>query len=85
MDTLVNGQGFYEVIVSNLGKVLEGNNSVKANSAYNTYVSQSKRGYGRVAGESVDMYRNGEIVKQYTGSLHREEMRQHARDMKKND
>ena len=63
-------QGFYEVIVSNLGKVLEGSNAFKANSVYNQYVGMSKRNYGRVAGESVDMYRNGEIVKQFTGSLH---------------
>ncbi len=66
-------QGFYEVIVSNLGKVLEGNNAFKANSAFNIYVGKSKRGEGRVAGESVDMYRNGEVVKQFTGSLHETE------------
>jgi hypothetical protein len=68
--TVENNQGYYEVIVSNIGKVLEGSNAFKANSAFNTYVGQSKRGYGRAAGESVTMFRNGEPVKEFTGSLH---------------
>ena len=66
-------QGFYEVIVSNIGKVLEGSNAFKANSAYHTYVKMSKNNVGRCAGESVDLYRNGEILKQFTGSLHETE------------
>lgn len=62
--------GFYEVIVSNVGKVLEGNNAFKANSAYHTYVGLSKRNEGRVAGETITLFRNGEVVKEFTGSLH---------------
>lgn len=63
----------YEVLVSNIGLVAHGDNAFNANTVYNTYVGQSKRGMGRVAGENVTMLRNGEIVKEYIGHLHRME------------
>lgn len=64
---------WYEIIVSNIGRVAQGNNAFKANSVYATYVKMSKENYGRVAGETVTMFRNGEIVKEYTGALHQVE------------
>lgn len=61
------GIGWYEVHVSNVGRVLEGRNAFKANSAYHTYVRMSERGYGRCAGEDVTLIRDGEIVKEHVG------------------
>ena len=72
---------FYEVIVSNVGKVAEGDNAFKANTVYNTYVGQSKRGYGRVAGETVALYRNGELVKEFLGSVQEAEIKENAHDV----
>ena len=56
---------FYEVIVGNIGRVHEGSDSYKAASIYNRYVDLSKEGYGRAAGETVTLLRDGEIVQEH--------------------
>ena len=63
----------YEIIVSNVGRVAEGTKAFEANSVFHHYVKASKAKYGRAAGETVTMFRNGEVVKEYTGTLHQTE------------
>lgn len=48
----------YEVVVGNIGTVHTGNNKAKANKMFNSYVRDSKSGYGRAAGEHVTMFIN---------------------------
>lgn len=59
---------FYEVIVGNIGKVHEGSSRAAALKAYNTYVRQSKSGYGRASGEQVSLWKDNEPIKEYYGS-----------------
>lgn len=60
---------FYEVIVSNVGKVHEGQAETarEARLVYLTYVDLSKSGYGRCAGESVSLWRDNELIEEYDG------------------
>jgi hypothetical protein len=59
----------YEVVVGNIGSVYSGRNGFEANKTYSTYVGQSKNGYGRAAGESVTLYKDGEITKEHWGTV----------------
>jgi len=59
----------YEVVVSNLGTVYSGDNGFIARSTYQTYAGQSKSGYGRALGESVALFKDAEIVSEFTGTL----------------
>lgn len=63
----------YEVIVGNVGVVYAGMNGFKAHVAFQEYKSLSMRGpilgTGRAVGESVTLFRDGEIVKHYAGTL----------------
>ena len=56
----------YEVIVGNVGCVYRGRNGFDARVNYNRAINRSKRGVGRDAGEPVTLFRNGDIVKEYT-------------------
>ena len=66
---LFKSQGFYEVIVGNIGKVYEGTQYKSALRTYGTYVRASKKGHGRAAGEGVTLWKDGDIVKEYSGKL----------------
>jgi hypothetical protein len=59
----------WELVVGNIGSVYQGSNGFEANSRYQTYVGQSKAGYGRAAGESVTLFRNRDLWKEYIGSI----------------
>ena len=59
----------YEVIVGNVGSVYSGNNGFTANTKFQTYAGQSKAEYGRASGEDVTLLKNGEIAKEYYGTL----------------
>ncbi len=59
--------------VGNIGCVYRGHNGFEARKAFNIYRSQSKKGYGRAAGEDVGMLRDGEPHDSYWGSLSRQE------------
>lgn len=48
----------YEVIVGNIGNVLQTNSYKEAKDTYNEYVQQSKENYGRAAGETVTLFDN---------------------------
>jgi hypothetical protein len=58
----------FEVVVGNIGTVYSGRDEAEAQKHYDEYVDQSKTGYGRAAGESVTMFRNGEIFKEHIGT-----------------
>lgn len=57
----------YEVFVGNIGSVHTGNNPVKAKQVYSIYRLQSQSGRGRTAGESVVIFRDGEIWLEFVG------------------
>lgn len=59
----------YEVRVGNIGRVYEGDSLLEANKAWGEYRRQSEENYGRAAGESVTMYRDGEPMREYFGTL----------------
>jgi hypothetical protein len=64
----------YEVIVGNIGKVHEGGDVIAAKSTFKIYKFMSQNNVGRGAGESVDFYKNGELLEQFTGALKEAEM-----------
>lgn len=61
----------FEVIVSNIGTVYSGNNYMQAMAKFSSYVKNSKANYGRAAGENVVSLHNGEIKREYVGTLTR--------------
>ena len=58
----------YEVVVGNLGTVYSGRDKKKAQIDFDEYVSMSKTGYGRVAGEPVTMFCDGEPCQNHEGA-----------------
>lgn len=58
----------WEVIVGNLGIIYRGTNGFRALYEYNSYVSLSKRYYGRAANESCTLIRDGEIHREYAAN-----------------
>jgi len=58
----------WEVVVGNVGMVYQGNDEVNARHKYDVYVDLSLSGSGRVGGEPVHLYHNGEIVAEYNFS-----------------
>ena len=63
----------YEVICGNIGTVHTGAAIRAAEIHFDEYVAQSKSEYGRAAGESVTLMRDGEIHREYIGTLERSE------------
>ena len=59
----------YEVYAGNVGCVYFGHDRKKAKIAFDTEVDNSKSGYGRVAGEAVTIFADGEIKEEYEGTL----------------
>ena len=57
------------IVVGNIGTVYTGDSIAEARRTFNTYVKQSKDNYGRAAGEDVTWSRDGEIHKEYIGTL----------------
>lgn len=58
----------YEVIVGNVGKVHDGDDEQAARTVFDSYARQSVHALNRVTGESVWLYRDGEIVDEYVGA-----------------
>jgi hypothetical protein len=58
-----------EIICGNIGSVYLGSDDEIAQEKFNEYCHQSKIGYGRAAGEDVIWMRNGDIYREFTGSL----------------
>lgn len=61
----------YEIYIGNIGTVSV-TGYTEAKRVYATYVAQSQTGYGRAAGESVIWCRDGEIYKEYIGTVDQE-------------
>ena len=59
----------YEVVVGNIGTVYSGRNGFEANKTFGAYVSQSKSNYGRASGESVVLFKDGEITREHEGTV----------------
>ena len=57
----------YQVVVGNVGTVYDGDSYNDAMHAYGDYRQQSMDGIGRAAGESVTLFNDGEIEKEYEG------------------
>ena len=55
----------YEVIVGNIGTVYRGTSFAAAQKNFATYREQSQSGYGRAAGESVTLMRDGEVIREF--------------------
>lgn len=55
----------YEVVVGNIGTVCRGLNKEATLKVYTEYVELSKNNRGRAGHQSVTMFANGEIVKEY--------------------
>jgi hypothetical protein len=58
----------YQVIVGNVGTTYDGPSRILATAGYGEYKRQSQQGYGRVAGESVTLMRDGEPMWEHAGS-----------------
>lgn len=54
----------YSVNVGNIGNI-EVSSLKEAKDTYKEYVEQSKSGYGRASGESVCIFKNGELMDEY--------------------
>lgn len=59
----------YDVVVGNIGTVYSGTDRSLALQKYHEYVAQSKSGRGRAGGESVTLFRDGEIWKEHQGTV----------------
>ena len=59
----------YQVFVSNIGNVYDGNNRRIANREFSNAVKDSKSGIGRIGGESVTLIAKEEIAKEYVGVI----------------
>lgn len=55
----------FEIVVSNIGTVYTGNDFNCATFEFQEWIAASKSGMGRVAGESVTLFSDGEILQEY--------------------
>ena len=58
----------YEVVVGNVGMVYSGSSKKEADKKFDVYVLQSIRKLGRVSGENVTMFCDGEPCHEHVGS-----------------
>lgn len=58
----------WEVVAGNVGTVYDDLSESGARATYNAYVKFSKDGEGRVGGENVTLFRDGEIVEEHVGT-----------------
>jgi hypothetical protein len=56
----------YEVCVGNVGNMTYTSKKL-AEDCYTTYVKLSKQNISRAAGETVTLFKNGEIIKEHIG------------------
>ena len=57
----------WQLIVGNVGQVYSGTNGHEAFAQFLVYRAQSKRGYGRGAGEPVTLLKGDEVHTEYAG------------------
>jgi hypothetical protein len=62
-------RAWYEIVVGNLGTVWSEEadefNETRVAHEYNDWITESKRPFGRAAGEAVTLFKDGEIYKEY--------------------
>lgn len=58
----------YQVTVDNIGTVYDGGFYDSANDAFHVYKNRSSKGIGTASGNSVLMFKDGKILKEYTPS-----------------
>jgi len=63
----------YHVVVGNIGEVYSGGFYQSALDAFMVYQRKSISGEGRAAGEDVTMLRDGEIVREFIGSINQQQ------------
>ena len=68
----MSNPAYFETIVGNVGCVYHGTNHFDALAEFNRYASMSRKGYGRVAGEDVALFKDGNLIKEYVGQYARE-------------
>jgi len=59
----------YELTAGNIGVVYRGPHAAIAVAEFDEYVQLSKAGYGRVAGEPVTLFKDGEVIKEHVTEL----------------
>ena len=59
----------FQVVVGNVGTTYSGNLLKAALATYKEYKSQSATNYGRAAGEQVTLFKDGEPLCDYVGTL----------------
>jgi len=59
----------YEVVVGNVGSVYSGQDMASGLRKFSDYVNASKAEVGRAGGESVTLLCDGEIIKEYVGTI----------------
>ena len=67
LDKWAEENPLWEVVVGNIGTVHRTRNETKARADFATYVTQSSAGYGRAAGETVTLMRDGDPVAEHFG------------------
>lgn len=55
----------FQVIVGNIGTVIDTNSRREAEATYNEYVKQSESGHGRAGGESVTLWEDGDPIDEH--------------------
>jgi len=63
----------FQVVVGNVGHVYDGSNWMSACAVYSKYINMSKSNIGRAAGEPVTLFHNGEIKREYFGTLEQQD------------
>jgi len=58
----------YDVVVGNIGTVYSGGSFTVAHLRFAEYKTQSLDGYGRAGGESVILFKDGEIIAEHFGT-----------------
>lgn len=55
----------YQVVVGNIGHVLDTNNGREARREYRAWIAQSEAEHGRASGEPVTLFQDGDIAAEY--------------------
>ena len=63
----------HEVVVGNVGTVYSGEDAAVASVKYADYRELSEANLGRAAGESVTWLQDGEVYREYVGTVDRED------------
>lgn len=58
-----------QIVVGNVGTVMDSDSLKECLQIYSYYVKQSKSGIGRAGGENVTWFKDGEIYKEFIGHI----------------